>query len=86
MSQGRFINDVLTRFNMDQSSHVNMPMTDPKILFDEGDDKESEEPYQAAIGSLIYTAMSVRPDILFPTILLSRFNNKHKLMHWAAVK
>lgn len=81
LSQPGFIRDVLTKFKMDECSAVSMPMADPRILFENNIEQMTDAPYRAAIGSLLYTAMSVRPDILFATILLSRFNEKPKQVH-----
>lgn len=43
-------------------------------------------PYREAIGSLLFAAQVTRPDINFPTILLSRYSENPKPAHWAAAK
>jgi len=43
-------------------------------------------PYQRAIGSLMYAAMSTRPDIAFPIVTLSQFMQNPGRVHWEAAK
>ena len=42
--------------------------------------------YQSAIGSLMYLAVSTRPDIAFAVNNLARFNSKPQKEHWIALK
>lgn len=46
----------------------------------------SEVPYQCAIGSLMYAAMSMRPDIVFAVATLSQFMRNPGKPHWEAAK
>ena len=45
------------------------------------DEEETEFPYRSLVGSLLFLASRTRPDLLFPTILLSQFNTSHNLKH-----
>ena len=86
LSQRRYVADLLRRFNMEDCSGSVTPLVDSKILFDREGDTRADVPYRAAIGGLLYAALCTRPDILYPTILLSRFNEEPLTKHWAAVK
>lgn len=86
LNQKRYIMDVLKRFKMYESKERYSPMNDIKSLFVEDGQVLENIPYRAAIGSLLYCAMLTRPDILFPTVLLSRFCVAPKAIHWTAVK
>ena len=41
--------------------------------------------YRQAIGELLFAALTCRPDVLFPTILLSQHNSIHVECHHTAV-
>jgi len=86
LNQGQYARQMLERFKMAACSPVSAPMVDTKCLFAEGLKDEEHAPYRAAIGSLMWLALCTRPDLLFPTILLSRFSQRPKQPHWAAVK
>ena len=43
-------------------------------------------PYRKAVGALMYCAVATRPDIVFPTTLLSQFVENPGPLHWEAVK
>uniref|UniRef100_T1IVW7 MBD domain-containing protein n=1 Tax=Strigamia maritima TaxID=126957 RepID=T1IVW7_STRMM len=42
---------------------------------------DTEFPFRNLVGSLMFLATRIRPDILYSTIFLSQFNNKHSLKH-----
>ena len=46
----------------------------------------SEVPYLSAIGTLIYLANCIRPDIVFATNLLARFSSSSTRRHWNGIK
>nr|XP_041633477.1 secreted RxLR effector protein 161-like [Drosophila kikkawai] len=43
-------------------------------------------PYQSLIGSLMFLAVSTRPDIAFAVNFLSQFNSNYSAEHWKASK
>lgn len=86
LSQQRYVIDVLHRYKMEDCNGVSTPLVDSKILFENDGDVRADIPYRAAIGGLLYVALATRPDILFPTILLSKFNENPQTKHWSAVK
>lgn len=90
IEQSHYIEQILKRFSMDGCKPVSTPMeADVKSLV--VDDKDIEPyskivPYQEAIGCLLYLSQITRPDIIFATNTLSRFNRNHQPQHWKAVK
>jgi hypothetical protein len=43
-------------------------------------------PYISVVGSLMYLALTTRPDIAYAAGVLARFNSNPGLVHWQAVK
>ena len=43
-------------------------------------------PYHEAVGSLMYAAMGMRPDIAFATSTVAQFSENPGWIHWEAVK
>jgi hypothetical protein len=43
-------------------------------------------PYQSLVGSLMYLAVSTRPDIAHAVSMLSQFNTNFGEQHWRAAK
>ena len=78
LNQAKYVRRMLKRFNMAESSSVSAPMVDTECLFAVGLEVEEHAPYRAASGSLMWLALCTRPDLLFPTILLSRFKQQPK--------
>ncbi|KAJ3479322.1 hypothetical protein NLI96_g9143 [Meripilus lineatus] len=86
ISQPHYIDTILARFHMESSHPVSTPL-DPHVKFVAGDTPpDSDIPYQAAIGSLMYAAVATRPDIAFAVQTLSQFNTRYSNTHWTAVK
>lgn len=87
LCQSRFIDDMLKRFGLTDGKSALTPLADAKSLLTADTDEEAiDVPYQELIGSLLYCALGTRPDILFATILLSRFNSRPRKCHWTAAK
>ena len=81
MTQKKYIEDVLQRFGMQDSKTVTTPLDGSVKLSKEMEPKSAEEiekmrkvPYQSLIGSLMYLAVSTRPDIAYAVSSLSQFN------------
>lgn len=72
---------------MEKSHPVSTPL-DPNIKLIKLDKEEEYDmpDYQAAVGSLMYTAIGTRPDISFAVQTLSQFNSNPGPIHWMAVK
>jgi len=84
VSQRKYIKEILKKFNMENCKAVSTPMATGQDF-----DLESEPinvPYRQAIGSLLYLALSTRPDITFATVYLSKYTSAPKKIHWTGVK
>jgi hypothetical protein len=91
--QRHYIVSMLERYGMTECKPVSTPMN-PGIALtkDMGPKSENELqemqtiPYLSAVGSLMYLAITSRPDISFAVGYLARFNSNPGLAHWHAVK
>jgi hypothetical protein len=93
MSQSRYIKETLSRFNMENCKGVTTPINPNEKLSKEMCPKTEEEqkaveklPYQSLVGSLMYLAVSTRPDIAHAVSMLSQFNTNFGEQHWRAAK
>lgn len=93
LSQRQYTLDVLSRCAFESCSPVSTPLN-PGIKLSLSDcPKSSEEaelmrtvPYSHAVGSLMYLAISTRPDIAYAVGVLARFSSNPGTAHRAAVK
>jgi hypothetical protein len=90
LSQKRYVQTVLERFNMVDAKSNKVPMDDFRQLSVQSEDSGSEKldgvPYLEAVGSLMYLQVCTRPDIAFAVGVLSRFSSDPRRVHWGAVK
>ncbi|MCF8701909.1 Ty1/Copia family ribonuclease HI [Corynebacterium sp. MC-10] len=93
VSQEKYIEKVLQRFNMDKAKAVSCPLANHFKLNSSmcpSTDKEKEEmvriPYASAVGCLMYVMVCTRPDIAHSVGVVSRFLSNPGKEHWAAVK
>ena len=93
VSQSKYINEILKKFNMADCNPVTTPLDVNQKLSKEMSPQTPEEisemqniPYQQAVGSLLYAAHGTRPDIAFAVSVVARFNNNPGRPHWNAVK
>ena len=93
LSQERYIEKVLERFNMSEAKPVCSPLADHFKLgshqcptSDEDKAEMKSIPYSSAVGSLMYALVCTRPDIAFAVGVVSRFLSNPGKEHWAAVK
>lgn len=92
LDQSSYIKKVLQRFNMENCNPISTPSDSNQKLsinMNDGDDEKEKInsiPYQEAVGSLLYLAQCMRPDISFAVNDVSRFNSNYRLAHWKAVK
>ncbi|KAI3728074.1 hypothetical protein L6452_16702 [Arctium lappa] len=86
INQAKYVFDILKKFNMDKSTSIGTPMAHgAKIGLDPDGKTVDIKTYRAMIGSLMYLTAS-RPDIMFSTCLLARFQANPKESHLLAVK
>ncbi|CDO74006.1 hypothetical protein BN946_scf185043.g55 [Trametes cinnabarina] len=91
LSQGAYIDTMLARFRMTDAHPVSVPLDPHTNLFNYtlDDDERAEmrnRPYAQLIGSLMYAAITTRPDISFATSTLARFMADPATIHWEAAK
>ena len=93
LSQDKYINKVLSRFNMQNAKVVSTPLGVHFRLSKEQSPKTEEERayrakvlYASAIGSLMYVMVCTRPDIAQAVGAVSRYMNNPGKLHWEAVK
>ena len=87
LSSGDFDN-VCKDFGISPNSLVKVPLHVGETYQkpSSSDEEETEFPYRSLVGSLLFLASRTRPDLLFPTILLSQFNTSHSLKHVKMLK
>jgi hypothetical protein len=90
LSQRRYIEDMLSKFQMDECSTAAIPMspTNP-LLTKPSPTKKGKAPAEARrfrqlLGSLTYAMTGTRPDIAFVIGFLGRFSNQATAAHWSA--
>jgi hypothetical protein len=84
MSQAKYSEEILQRFEMDKCSPLSTPL-DPNEKLERSTSKEENDfPYQSLIGAIMYLAVSTRPDLAYPVSALSQFNTQHGEEHWNA--
>lgn len=88
LSHKTYISNLLEKYQMSECKTVTTPMSDVKSLINctALHEERLEKPYQQLIGSLLYLAVTSRPDIVWPVIFLSQFNRKPTSAHWIAAK
>src|SRR5207253_1329512 len=82
LSQYNYITKIVERYGQ-ASAH---PLKMPSILSQKADDCADSpptpiKPYQEMLGSVMYLALSSRPDIAFTVTNLARFNHSPTNMH-----
>ena len=88
LQQKQYIRNILTRFGLADAKAVST-LADPSVTLvkDDGVSKEVDPTlYQSMVGSLIYAAMTTRPDITQAVGTVSKFNSKPSEAHFTAVK
>ncbi|GAB2274148.1 hypothetical protein Dimus_039069 [Dionaea muscipula] len=93
LHQTSYIKKVCSKFKMENSKPVSMPLAGHFILSKQQSPKTDSEkikmesvPYLNAIGSVMYSMVSTRPDLSFSISLLSRFMSNPGPDHWNALK
>ncbi|KAM1054407.1 hypothetical protein PS2_001749 [Malus domestica] len=93
LSQEKYVERVLERFNMKAAKPVSSPLANHIKLSKESCPKTYEEkekmavvPYSSAVGSIMYAMVCTRPDIAHAVGVVSRFLSNPGKDHWEAVK
>lgn len=86
MSQKRYVNKILKRFEM-QDCRARETPCEPKLDYSENAEKmTNSRKYREAVGSLIYLSTCTRPDISFVVSKLSQHFDDPTEEHWSTVK
>ncbi|KAK9134561.1 hypothetical protein Syun_013891 [Stephania yunnanensis] len=93
VSQEKYVEMVLSRFNMNNAKPVSTPLANHFTLSKKScpstsiDIAEiSDIPYSSAVGSSMYAMVCTRPDIAHAVGVVSRFLSNPGKVHWEAVK
>ena len=88
IGQPAYIENLLKRLGMQDSKLTSTPADVSLKLQPATSQTEpvNQAEYQSAVGSLMYLAVSTRPDIAFTVNSLARFNSNPQKDHWTALK
>ena len=87
IDQSLYLDKVLKRFGMTECNPVSTPLENGKKFEPNKDDEPFElAEYQSAVGSLIYAAVSTRPDLSIAVAILSQFMANPNKEHWSGIK
>jgi len=93
LSQQRYINDILNRFEMQDCKPASTPINISEKITLHQCPKTNEEildmkniPYREAVGSLMHLMVSSRPDLAYAVGYVARFMENPGKVHWIAVK
>jgi len=93
LSQDRYIDKVLKRFNMQDSKKGFLPMSHGVSLCKsrcpstpDEQEKMNVIPYASAIGSIMYAMLCTRPDVAYALSVASRYQSNPREAHWVAAK
>eukprot|EP00253_Pinus_taeda_P006736 PITA_06736 len=82
ISQEKYVNEVLGRFNMQECKAAITPTVMGLKLSEEDGSKDFDPSlYKSIVGSLMYLT-ATRPDIMFAVSLISRFMERPNEAHW----
>eukprot|EP00253_Pinus_taeda_P013886 PITA_13886 len=86
ISQEKYVNEVLERFNMQDNKAAITPTVMGLKLSKEDNNKDFDHSlYKSIVGSLMYLT-ATRPDIMHVVSLISRFMERPKEAHWQKAK
>ena len=88
IGQPAYTENLLKKFSMQNSKPTSMPVDVNTKLGPATDQDEpvKQSEYQSAVGSLMYLAVSTRPDITYAVNTLARFVSNPQEKHWTALK
>ena len=86
ITQRKYAQEILERFNMDQCNSVHNPVVPGfKLMKDEGGVEVDSTVYKQMVGSLMYLTAK-RPDLMFIISLISRYMERPTESHLLAAK
>ncbi|KAE9067260.1 hypothetical protein PF007_g28142 [Phytophthora fragariae] len=88
--QTKYIQDIMTKFNMESAYPVRIPMTVDGVKLQDASPEEHEKcknlPYRSLVGYLQYLVSGSRPELGTAVRILSKFLNTYGVAHWRAAK
>ncbi|GJT77451.1 zinc finger, CCHC-type containing protein [Tanacetum coccineum] len=85
ITQSHYIEKILKKFNHEDCSLVSTPMDPIEKLKTNTGKPVDQLKYSRAIGCLMYTMTSTRPDIAYAVGRLSRYTSNPSKQHWQAI-
>ena len=86
ISQKQYIDTILQREELQNAHPVAIPM-DPNLQLQPlGESADKNNGYASLIGSLMYLAMAMRPDITYAVFQLGSYMANSAMSHWTAAK
>lgn len=85
LSQGKYIEDTLKKFNMEECKTTTTPI-EPGLILEQKKEAKKDLPYKNLIGTLMYLAVATRPDIAYAVSYLSQFNDCYDEAHFKSAK
>jgi len=86
VSQGKYIKDMLKKFDMNEAKAISTPMgTNGNLDSDASGNMVDQKLYQSMIGSLLYVTAS-SPDVMFSVCMCARFQVSPRESHLKATK
>ena len=86
VSQGKYIKDMLKKFEIDDSKAISTQMgTSESLDSDASGNIVDQKMYRSMIGSLLYVTVS-RPDVMFSVCMCARFQASPRESHLKATK
>ena len=93
LSQSTYLDKVLKKFKIDQSSKGFLPMLQGVKLSQfqcptTAEDREKMKviPYASTIGSIMYAMLCTRPDVCLAMSIAGRYQSNPGVEHWTTVK
>ena len=85
-SQRKYVVHILKKFKLESCKEVATPLAqNEKISKNDGEKLEEPSAYRSFVGSLLYLTVT-KPDLMFPTGLLSRFMSSTSNVHMGVAK
>ncbi|POM73147.1 Integrase catalytic core protein [Phytophthora palmivora] len=86
LNQARYIKDILKLFGMQDCKPAASPVDISMKLVSSDATTKLDAPFREAVGVLMHSMTSTRPDIAFAVGYVSRFMENLQVEHWIAVK